>query len=82
MGGSWNSPAFQPCTLPCPPNPRPDSQHTYVRLESTACEQGRLEALLLGLDANLLMSLALGHCCLVWDLGSRNKTFAVPRALW
>ena len=53
-----------------------------MRLESTACEQGRLEALLLGLDANLLMSLALGHCCLVWDLGSRNKTFAVPRALW
>ncbi|KAG1666767.1 hypothetical protein FOA52_004603 [Chlamydomonas sp. UWO 241] len=57
-------------------------QSSFCRLQSTACEQGHLEALLLGLDANMLMALAQGHCCLMWDLGSRNKEVGVPRAMW
>ena len=41
-----------------------------------------MEKLCLELDANLLTSLALGYDCFVVDYASRNKTRAVPRALW
>jgi len=34
------------------------------------------------LDAALLLHLALGHVCLVYDFGSRNKKRGAPRALW
>ncbi|GIL68503.1 hypothetical protein Vafri_21771 [Volvox africanus] len=35
--------------------------YSFVRIQSTACEQQNLEALVAELDANLLLSLALGH---------------------
>ncbi|KXZ46605.1 hypothetical protein GPECTOR_42g816 [Gonium pectorale] len=54
---------------------------SFVRIQSTACEQQNLEALMCELDAHLLVSLALGHCCLVYDLGSRGRD-GTPRALW
>lgn len=53
-----------------------------TRIQSTHCEQQQLEQLCLGLGPDLLFHLATGRCCLVWDLGSRNKKRAVPRALW
>lgn len=53
-----------------------------TRIQSTHCEQQHLEQLCLGLGPDLLLHLATGHCCLVWDLGSRNKKRGVPRALW
>lgn len=56
--------------------------YQFLRIQSTACEQQLYDALLESLDANLLMSLALGRQCLVWDLGSRNKKRAAPRAIW
>ncbi|GBF97550.1 hypothetical protein Rsub_10151 [Raphidocelis subcapitata] len=56
--------------------------HAYCRVCSTDVEQQNFEALVQGLDANLLMALALGHSCCVWDLGSRNKAKGAPRALW
>lgn len=34
------------------------------------------------LDPSLLLHLAAGRCCLVYDFGSRNKKRGVPRALW
>ncbi|KAG2484115.1 hypothetical protein HYH03_017066 [Edaphochlamys debaryana] len=55
--------------------------YSFVRIQSTACEQQNLEALVSELDANLLVSLALGHCCLVYDCGSRARE-GTPRALW
>ncbi|GLC37623.1 hypothetical protein PLESTB_001666900 [Pleodorina starrii] len=55
--------------------------YSFVRIQSTACEQQNLEALVSELDANLLISLALGHCCLVYDCGSRGRD-GTPRALW
>ncbi|GIL68502.1 hypothetical protein Vafri_21771 [Volvox africanus] len=55
--------------------------YSFVRIQSTACEQQNLEALVAELDANLLLSLALGHCCLVYDCGSRGRD-GTPRALW
>eukprot|EP00873_Tetraselmis_striata_P034331 jgi/Tetstr1/454595/TSEL_041489.t1 len=54
----------------------------FCRVQSTACEQQKFEQLMNEIDANLLMSLAAGHCCLVWDYGSRNRKRAVPRAIW
>ncbi|KAJ9529510.1 hypothetical protein QJQ45_013863 [Haematococcus lacustris] len=55
---------------------------SYVRLQSTACEQQRYEQLMMSLDANLLMALAVGHCTLVYDAGSRIPEWGVPRAVW
>mmetsp|Transcript_1782 Transcript_1782/g.4509 ORF Transcript_1782/g.4509 Transcript_1782/m.4509 type:complete len:334 (-) Transcript_1782:585-1586(-) len=56
--------------------------YNYIRIQSTACEQQKWESLIVDLDANLLMSLALGQCCLVWDYGSRHLATGNPRALW
>jgi hypothetical protein len=46
------------------------------------CEVGDMEKVLCELDANLLVSLALGYSCVVYDFGSRDKKRGVPRALW
>ncbi|KAF5835715.1 hypothetical protein DUNSADRAFT_6994 [Dunaliella salina] len=56
--------------------------YNYVRIQSTACEQQKWESLIVDLDTNMLMSLALGQCCLVWDYGSRHHKTGNPRALW
>lgn len=56
--------------------------YAFVRIQSTLCEAGDMEKMMLELDANLLVSLALGHSCVVYDFGSRDKKRGVPRALW
>ncbi|KAL3131777.1 hypothetical protein ABBQ38_007494 [Trebouxia sp. C0009 RCD-2024] len=56
--------------------------YSFVRIPSTWCEQQRFDLILTNLDASFLLQLALGHCCLVWDFGSRNKKRGIPRALW
>ncbi|KAK3240940.1 hypothetical protein CYMTET_49260 [Cymbomonas tetramitiformis] len=56
--------------------------YTFVRIQSTACEQQNFEQLLNGLDSTFLLSLALGETCIVYDFGSRNKKRGVPRAIW
>eukprot|EP00899_Mesostigma_viride_P016720 jgi/Mesvir1/25049/Mv04487-RA.1 len=59
--------------------------YQFCRLQSTLCEaaaRGGLEKLLLELDPNLLLSLALGHTCFIYDYGSRNKKRGVPRSIW
>lgn len=56
--------------------------YSFVRIQSTWCEQQRFDLILANLDAALLLHLALGHCCLVWDFASRNKKRGIPRALW
>ncbi|KAG2442952.1 hypothetical protein HXX76_003027 [Chlamydomonas incerta] len=55
--------------------------YSFVRIQSTACEQQNLELLMTELDANLLLHLALGHTCIVYDCGSRRRD-GTPRALW
>jgi hypothetical protein len=57
----------------------PGAAWGFLRLQSTACEQKRWDFLLQDLDADFLMSLALGVRCVVWDF-SRRK--AVPRSLY
>lgn len=56
--------------------------YAFVRIQSTLCEVGDMEKMLLELDANLLVSLALGYSCVVYDYGSRDKKRGVPRSLW
>jgi len=52
--------------------------YSFVRIQSTACEQKRWAFILDDLDANLLIHLALGHDCRIYDYGQRG----IPRALW
>lgn len=55
---------------------------SFCRLTSTACEQQDYDKVLTELDADLLVSLALGRSCLVWDAGCRHQRSGCPRALW
>lgn len=52
--------------------------YAFLRIQSTACEQKRWPFILDDLDANFLMSLALGHTCIIYDYGHNGK----PRSLW
>lgn len=56
--------------------------YQLTRIQSTYCEQQKFEELIIEADPGLLMALAMGSTCLVWDFGSRNKKRGVPRALW
>ena len=50
----------------------------FIRIQSTACEQKRWDFIIQELDHDLLLNLALGNICIVYDYG-QNGT---PRALW
>jgi len=50
-----------------------DPCRRFSRIQSTACEQQRFEALVAGLDPELLMALAAGRTCLLWDCASRAQ---------
>lgn len=56
----------------------------FTRLQSTVCEARAWNVLLDLLDTDLIFSLACGHVCYLYDIGSRSKgkNAAVPRAIW
>jgi hypothetical protein len=54
----------------------------FLRLQSTACEQGRWNYILNTVDANFLMYLALGAECFVFDMTSRYGGRRPSRAIW
>ena len=54
----------------------------FIRLQSTACEQGRWNFILNNIDSNFLMSLALGYECIVMDYSSRYGGKRPSRAIW
>lgn len=55
-------------------------QHcTFIRIQSTACEQKRWQEIILNLSDDLLLNLALGNTCYVYDCGAHKK---VSRAIW
>ena len=58
----------------------PDIRHEYrfVRIQSTACEQKRWNFLIQDLDNDLLMNLALGNTCIVYDYSRKGRS----RAVW
>ena len=55
---------------------------SFVRIQSSHCEANNFNGILGGLDSTLLMYLALGHDCYIYDFGSRNKKRKAPRAVW
>ena len=67
-------------------------QISFMRLQSSHCEAQDYAGILANLDHNLLMHLALGFDCRVYDFGSRGNDWEamdgtlerryVPRAIW
>ena len=55
--------------------------YTFTRLQSTQCERANADGLLRELDTHLLLQLALGNTCLLYDFGSRSAS-GVPRSVW
>lgn len=53
---------------------------SFIRIQSTSLEQGHLEAVLIDLDNDFLMNLALGNKCIVHDRASRKGELS--RAIW
>ncbi len=45
----------------------------FIRIQSTHCEQFQFERILLELDHNFLMCLALGYDCVVYDFGAAGS---------
>jgi hypothetical protein len=69
----------------------PLSAISYIRIQSTHCESRNYNAILESLDNNLLMNLALGNYCVIYDFGSRgtgrmigdeDPRSGIPRAFW
>jgi len=62
----------------------------FCRIQSSHCEANDFQGILWNLDHNLLMHLALGNRCYVYDFGSRSTTWPgnkrhekkIPRAIW
>lgn len=54
----------------------------FCRLQSTQCEASRPDLLISAVESGMLLYLALGECCLVYDFGSRNKETGASRAIW
>ena len=48
--------------------------YSFIRLQSTICEQKDWDRLIMDLDNNFLMHLALGYACKVYDFGAQKKT--------
>ena len=72
---STNAKPLMPCSRA--------TQRRFSRIQSTACEQQQFEALVMGLDSELLMALAVGRTCLVWDCAIRAQgRHGASRAVW
>jgi len=50
----------------------------FTRIQSTACEQKRWAQIINDLDNDLLVNLALGNECIIYDCGQKGT----PRAIW
>ncbi len=52
---------------------------SFIRIQSSHCEAAAFEDILLGLDSNFLMYLAMGYTCIVVDYGARSHTSKAVR---
>jgi hypothetical protein len=48
--------------------------YSFIRIQSTACEQKRWDFILQDLDNDLLMNLALGVECIIYDVGAKKES--------
>lgn len=51
----------------------------FIRIQSTACEQKRWEFILLDLDNDFLINLALGNKCIIYDFSAHKS---IPRSIF
>ena len=49
-----------------------EQELNYIRIQSTHCESRNYNGILESLDTTLLMNLARGNICLLYDFGSRG----------
>jgi hypothetical protein len=56
------------------------TDYSFIRIQSTLFEQKHWEHVLNQLDSNLLMNLAMGNECIIYDYGSRNGDNS--RVIW
>lgn len=54
-------------------------EYSFIRIQSTWCEQKRWEDIIFTLSDDFLMNVALGKECVVYDYGSNKEK---PRAIW
>ena len=59
-----------------------DAPIHFLRVQSTLCERGDMEKIMLELDANLLLKLATDTPCVIYDYGSRSEDTGLPRSFW
>lgn len=59
-----------------------DRYINYIRIQSTWLEKGLLEQVLIDLDHNLLMHLAIGDSCMILDMTSRYHGRRPSRSIW
>ena len=57
----------------------PLTEYSFIRIQSTACEQKRWDFILQDLDYTFLMALTQGNICYVYDYSNKKDT---PRALY
>ena len=55
------------------------SNFSFIRIQSSACEQRLWDKLLLDLDYDFLMNVALGNECIIYDYAARKN---IPRAVY
>jgi len=60
----------------------PHEQIHFLRVQSTLCERGDMEKIMLEVDANLLLKLATDTPCVIYDYGSRSEETGLPRSFW
>lgn len=59
--------------------PKLNTPYSFIRIQSTTCEQHQWDKLIMELDYNFLMDLALGHKVVVYDYGANKPA---PKALY
>lgn len=55
--------------------------YTFIRIQSTWCEQKLWDYVIQDLSYDFLMNVAIGHTCIVYDCGSRSED-GIPRSIW
>jgi hypothetical protein len=55
------------------------TDYSFIRIKSTYCEQKLWDKILIELDNDLLINLALGNICNIYDFSNGSS---VPRSIW
>lgn len=53
--------------------------YSFIRIQSTACEQKRWDFIIQDLDNDFLLNLAVANTCIIYDLSEKSNE---TRALW